>query len=87
MVLGQEQVPQAELLGLQLELLEHGGVGLPSFLALTELRLEDGVGGDAIFVDELFNLGLLAVAGSQTVVWLETGTRSSVFLARSLTKG
>lgn len=56
MVLGQEHVPQAEFLGLQLELFQHGGGSLPSFLAFTELGLEDSIGGDAVLFDEFFDL-------------------------------
>lgn len=56
MVLGQEHVPQAELLGLQFELLEDSGGGIPSLFAFAELRLEDSLGGQAVFLDEFFDL-------------------------------
>ena len=53
---GQEHVPQAEGAGLGLEVLQNDGVGLPSLLALAELGLECGFGGDTVLLDELFDL-------------------------------
>ena len=56
MVLGQEHVPQTELLGLLLEALQDGGGGGPSLLTFTELSREDGVGRDAVFFNEFLDL-------------------------------
>lgn len=56
MALGQEHVPQTELLGLELQLLHDGGGSLPSLLALAQLGGEDGVGGDTVLLDELLDL-------------------------------
>lgn len=42
--LGQEHVPQTQLLGLFLELLDDGRVALPAGVALADLGFEDGVG-------------------------------------------
>ena len=61
MVLWQEHVPQSQLLRAFLEILEDGRVGAEAFLnagAHADLLLEDGVGGDAFFVDEFLNLSL-----------------------------
>lgn len=55
-VLGQEHIPQTQLLGLGLQLLHDGRGGLPSLLALAQLSGEDGVGGDAFFLDEFLDL-------------------------------
>lgn len=86
-VLGQEHVPQAEGAGLGLEVLQNDGVGLPSLLALTELGLECGFGGDTVFLDELFDLDVKYPV-SEVMGFQRCGhTRSRVFLARSLTKG
>jgi hypothetical protein len=57
MVLGQEHVPQAELLGLLLQLFHHDRGSCPSLLALAKLGGEDGVGGNTVFLDELLDLG------------------------------
>lgn len=57
MVSGQEQVPEAEVLGSLLELLDYGGVGGEAlFAGSAELFSEDGVGGDTFFIDELLDL-------------------------------
>jgi hypothetical protein len=55
-VLGEEHVPETHLLGLDLELLDHGGGGLPSLFALAELGREEGFGGDTVLFDEFFDL-------------------------------
>ena len=79
MVLGQEHVPQAELLSLLLQLLHHRGGVLPSLLALAELGGEYSIGGDTVFLDELLDLG----------TWLAWGysneeLRSEVYQVESL---
>jgi hypothetical protein len=56
MGLGQEHVPQTELLGLELQLLHDGGNGLPSLLALTQLGGVDSIGGDTVLLDKLLDL-------------------------------
>lgn len=61
MALGEEHVPEAQAAGLGLELFDYGGVGLPSRGGGIELGLEEGVGGDAVFLDEFFDLLLLLV--------------------------
>lgn len=55
-VLGQEHIPQTQLLGLLLQRLHDSRGGLPSFLAFAQLGGEDGVGGDAVFLDEFLDL-------------------------------
>lgn len=55
-VLGQEHIPQTQLLGLLLQRLHDSGRSLPSLLALAQLGGEDGVGGDAVFLDEFLDL-------------------------------
>lgn len=59
MVLGQEHVPQAALAGLDFEVVKDRGGGFPSLFAFAELRLEDRVCGDAVFLDEFFDLVVL----------------------------
>lgn len=61
MALGKEHVPEAQAAGLGLELFDYRGVGLPSGGCGVELGLEEGVGGDAVFFDEFFDLLLLLV--------------------------
>lgn len=56
MVLGQEHVPQTELLSLCLERLHDGRGSLPSLLAFAQLGGEDGVCGDAVLFDEFLDL-------------------------------
>lgn len=41
---GEEHVPEAELAGLVLEILDDLGVGIPSGIAMAELGINDGVG-------------------------------------------
>jgi hypothetical protein len=56
-VLGQEHVPQAEALGLGLEVLDDlRVVGEALCGGAPELLLEDGVGGDTFFFDEFLKL-------------------------------
>lgn len=56
-VLGQEHVPEAELAGARLEVLDDGGVRLEALLGgLADLARVDGVGGDAFFLDESLDL-------------------------------
>jgi hypothetical protein len=64
-ILGQEHVPQAQLAGLDFQVLEDRRGGLPSLLAVAELGLEDGVRGDAVFLDEL--LDLLGLVSSYSI--------------------
>lgn len=56
MGLGQEHVPQAELLGLLLQLLHDDGGGLPPLLAFAQLGREDGITGDTVLLDKLLDL-------------------------------
>ena len=61
MVLGQKHIPQPELLGFGLEFFDDGGVRAPSLgVAFADLFEVRGVGGDAFFFDEFFDL-LVAV--------------------------
>lgn len=52
----QKHIPQPNLLGFRLEIIDDGGVCRPSLLAFAQLGVEDGVGGDAFFLDELLDL-------------------------------
>lgn len=54
--LGQEHIPQTELLRLGLQFLHDGGGGLPSLLAFAQLSGEDSLGGDTLFLDKLLDL-------------------------------
>lgn len=65
-ILGQEHVPQAELLSLLLQLFHHDRSSLPSLLALAELGGEYGVGGDTVLLDELLDLGMCLAWGCST---------------------
>lgn len=58
MVLGQKHVPQPELLGAFLQVLNDGRMGVEALLhaATADLLGVDGVGGDAFFLDELLDL-------------------------------
>lgn len=56
MVLGQEQVPQAQVPGFGLELFENGRVCAESLVACAQLGFEEVVCGDAVFFDEFFDL-------------------------------
>lgn len=56
MILGQEHVPETALASFGFEVLENGGGGCPSLFAFSELGLEEGVCGDAVFFDEFFDL-------------------------------
>ena len=59
MLLGQKQIPQPQLLGFRLQLLDDGRVGLEAALDAAargiELGLQDGVGGDAVVLDKLLH--------------------------------
>jgi hypothetical protein len=59
-VLGQEHVPEAELLGFDLEVFDDLRVGVEAgdsvAAILVDLLGEDGVRGDAFFLDEFFDL-------------------------------
>ena len=57
MVPGQEQVPEAELLGAGLEVLDDGRVRGEALLGgLADLADVDFIGGDAFFFNELLDL-------------------------------
>ena len=56
MTLWQEHIPQAQLLGLCLQVINDGRVGTPPLGALAQLRVEDRIGGDAFLLDESLNL-------------------------------
>ena len=57
-VLWQEHIPQTQLLRTLLQVFQNRGVGVEAGLhaALAQLLRVDGVGGDAFFFDELFDL-------------------------------
>jgi hypothetical protein len=57
MVLGQKHIPDPQLLGLGLQVLHDGRVGLEALDGrLADLAHEDRVGGDAFFLDEFLDL-------------------------------
>lgn len=56
MTFWQEHIPQPNLPCSGLQLIDDGRIGSPSFIALAQLSVEDGVGGDAFLLDELVNL-------------------------------
>ena len=57
-VLRQEHVPQTQLLRTLLQVFQNGRVRVEAGLdaALAQLLRVDGIGGDAFFFDELFDL-------------------------------
>jgi hypothetical protein len=56
-VLGQKHIPQTEFLSLLLQVFYDGRVGAEALLdGGAELLVEDEVGGDAFFFDELLDL-------------------------------
>jgi hypothetical protein len=91
---GQEHVPQAQLFGLGLKLLKDGRSPCPSLVSFAQLCVEETIGGDTLLLDKLFDLHTHPMLVS---IGLNSGghgdgekgqlTRSSVFLARSLTSG
>ena len=56
MVFGQEHVPDTEFFGAVFHRFEDGGVADPAAGLGLELRGVDGVGGDAFFLDPVFDL-------------------------------
>lgn len=58
-LLGQEHIPETKRAGFGLEVFEDGGGGLPSLRAGAEFGFVDSVHRDAVFLDELFDLGQL----------------------------
>lgn len=56
-VLGQEHVPETQLPGPLLQVLDDGRVRREALLRrLADLACVDGIGGDALFLDELLDL-------------------------------
>lgn len=53
MALGEEHIPEPELLCLLLQVVDNGRVVIPSLRALTDLRLQDGIGWNTFLLDEL----------------------------------
>lgn len=76
MILGQEHIPQTQLLGLLLQLLHDSRSSLPSLLALAQLGGEDRVGGDTVFLDEFLDLCRYTEMVSIVLdgVWMSTGS-------------
>ena len=56
MVFGEEHVEEAQLLGPGFEVVNDRRVRRPSLFAFAELGIKDLVGGDAFFLNELFDL-------------------------------
>lgn len=56
MAFRQEHIPQAQLLGFCLQVVDDGRVGAPSLRAFAELGVEDGIGWDAFLLDKSLNL-------------------------------
>jgi hypothetical protein len=79
----EEHVPQTEDFGFGFQFVHNGRIA-PATGALPKLRFVDMVGGDAFFVDESLDLRLVS---DSRLVEASQLTMSSVFLARSLTKG
>lgn len=56
MVLGQKHIPQPQLSGLGFQLLEDSRSSGPSLGSLTQFSLENGISGDAVFLNEFLDL-------------------------------
>jgi len=92
--LGQEHVPQSQLLGLDLEVLDDLWVRREALLGgLADLAEVDGVGGNAFFFDELLDLLVWRVSWigpkweSRGVEWRDVRCPASSPHARSTTVG
>ena len=79
MVLGQEQIPQTELLGFGLQILDDLRVGVESGdRAGADLLTEDFIGGDTVLFDEAFDLWRWVLVLDIVIINREGGNGLSV---------
>lgn len=84
MALGEEHVPEAELSGLGLEILNDGRVALPTSITLASLSLYNRIGAN-----KKLEIQLRCVEGETNGIHSSStnlATKSSCFLAASLTR-
>jgi hypothetical protein len=65
---GEEHVPEAELPGLDLELLDDGRVVLPSGVTFANLGLQDGIGSGRV-IASAYASGYMAVGTQRGLQW------------------